>query len=150
MTWMSYGNFSCIKSHILMHFIQKQSLVHQHTDFCACDTVGNWDSSVSIVTRLQVVSLRNCYWMSSKDKRFISPSLCLTGCWIHSISYPAVTAVTSMGLKRMQYEADRSLPSSAEVEIERSFTGTVWYGFVLAKCQLYLHLMWHSWTQQVG
>ena len=52
---MSDGIFSCIKSHILMHFIQKQYLVHQHTDFCACDIVGNWDSSVSIVTRLQAV-----------------------------------------------------------------------------------------------
>ena len=72
------------------------------------DILDNWDSSVSIVTRLQVVSLRNCYWMSSKDERFISPSFCLTGSRIHSISYSVVTAVTSVRLKRLCYGADRS------------------------------------------
>jgi len=112
-------------------FHTKQYLVHQNPNFWACDILRNWDSSVSIVTRLQVVSLRNCYWMSIKDKRFISPSLCLTGSKIHSISYSAITAVTSMGLKQLRYEADRSLPSGAEVESECSFTDTVWYGFVV-------------------
>jgi len=63
--------------------------------------------------------------MSSKDKRFISPSLCLTGSGIHSISYSAVTVVTPIGLKQLRYEADRSPPSSVEVESECSFTGTV-------------------------
>jgi len=112
-------------------FHTKQYLVHQHTNFWTSDIVGNWDSSVSIVTRQQAVSLRNCYWMSINDKRFISPSLCLTGSGIHSISYSAVTAVASMGLKHLWYEADRSLPSGAEVESECSFTDTVWYGFVV-------------------
>ena len=150
MIWKSDGIFSCIKSHILMHFIHKQYLVHQHSNFWACEIVGNWDSSVSIVTRLQVVSLRKCYWMSSKDKTFISPSLCLTGSGIQTVSYSVVTAVTSMGLKRLRYEAHHSSPCSAEVQNECSFTSTVWYAFVVAKCQFYLHLMWYAWTQQVG
>ena len=47
-------------------FHTKQYLVHQHTNFSARDIVGNWDSSVSIVTRLQVVSLRNFCWMCSR------------------------------------------------------------------------------------
>jgi len=36
-----------------------------------------------------------------------------------------------MGLKQLRYEADRSLPSGAEVESEYIFTDTVWYGFVV-------------------
>jgi hypothetical protein len=141
MTWKSDGIFPCIKSHILMHFIQKQYLVHQHPNFWECDIVGNWDSSVSVAARLQVVSLRNCYWMSSKDKRFISPSLCKTGSGIHSISYSVVTVVTSVGLKLLGFEADLSPPSSAEVENECSFTWTLSYTFVVAKCQFPLHPM---------
>jgi len=79
--------------------------------------------------------------MSSKDKRFISPSLSLTGSGIHSISYSVVTAVTTMELKGLRYEADRSQPSGTVAENRCSFTGTLSYAFVMAKCQLYLHLM---------
>jgi hypothetical protein len=150
MTWNSDAIFSSIKSHIFMHFIQEQYLVQQHPNFWACDNVGNWDISVSTVTRIQVVSLTNCYWMSNKDKRFLSHSLCWTGSGIHSISHSVVTRVTSMGLNQWWYEADCSSPSSAEVENECSATCIVWYAFVVAKCHLYLQPMWYSWTQQVG
>jgi len=79
--------------------------------------------------------------MSSKDEKFISLSLCLTGSGIRSISNSVLTAVTSVGLKRLQHAADHKLPPGAEVENKYSFTGTVWYGFVVARCQFHLHLM---------
>ena len=132
-------------------FHTKQYLVHQHPNFWACDIVGNWDSSVSIATRVQVVSLRNCYWMSSKDKRFICPSFCVTGSGIHSISYSVVTAVTSVGLVQLRYEADCSPPSNGEVENECSFTGNVWYGFVVAKYKLSAGVVrWRGLTSQLS
>jgi len=151
MTWNSDTIFSCIKSHILMHFIQEEYLVQQHPNFWACDIVGNWDSSVSIVTRIQVVSLRNCYSMSNKDERFLSPSLRQTGSGIHSISYSVVTGVTSMGLNQygMKLTAHRHLVlrlrmSAALLALSHM---PLWWQSVTC---MYLQLMWYSWTQQVG
>jgi hypothetical protein len=129
---------------------KNNTLCIKNPNFCACDIVGNWDSSVSTVTRLQVVSRRNCYWMSNNE-RFISPSLCLTGSVDPLNLIFSGYSSHSHGVKAAAVWSWPLIAICCWGENECSFTVTLSYTFVVAKCNCtFLHLMWYSWTQQVG
>jgi hypothetical protein len=69
---------------------------------------------------------------------FFFSKIIQTGSGVHPPSYVVGTGPLSLGVRQLDHEADHSLPSSAEVTNERSYTATApalsWH----AQGQLYL------------